>query len=50
MEVDILNKIYDIAIDQSFSEHEALTAIIEIVEDRLAQFGLFPHSHNTDPN
>ena len=48
METDILNAIYDIAVDENFSEHEALIAIIGVVEDRLAQFGMFPE--NTDPN
>lgn len=47
-EVEILNNIYNYAVDPSFSEHEALLAIMEIVEDRLADFGMFPSGE--DPN
>lgn len=47
-EVEVLNEIFAIANDESFSEREALQAIVEIVEDRFSEFGMFPEGE--DPN
>lgn len=47
-EIETLNRIYNYAVDESFSEHEALIAIVNIVEARLADFGMFPEGD--DPN
>lgn len=41
-EVEVLNEIIAIANDESFSEWEALQAIVEIVEDRFSELGMEP--------
>lgn len=47
-EIRTLNDIFRVAVDEGFSEREALWAVVEIVENRLAEFGLFPEGR--DPN
>ena len=42
METVILNRIYNAACDESLSERDAIAIIMTIVEDRLAELGMFP--------
>jgi hypothetical protein len=44
----ILNNIHCVANDENLSEKEALLVIMAIVEDRLANFGIFVEGQ--DPN
>jgi hypothetical protein len=47
-EVEVLKEIIAIANDDSFSEFEALEAIVEIVEDRFAEMEIDPEDEELD--
>jgi hypothetical protein len=47
-EVEVLREIIAIANDDSFSEFEALEAIVEIIEDRFAELEIDPEDEELD--